>query len=356
MPSSAPRIRPAFASRGSALLFCALLGALLLFPVALHRLFHWRFPRAGLDSRFGNFSYMDAMSAPGAPPIDILLLGDSTMRTGVDPHMLEAALAARFHRPFRVVSFSYNHRSEELNYRQLRNLLASQTPKLVIVDMFTIDRDTVHVWSYRILNMDEGPDFYAGLSPWQRFQFYIQNVLGVPHALVNQLREPARKDYPADFRGSEGEDLGWRHAPFVRLDLHPPRVFPPEEAVYSSANKDRWEFQEHPFMPLQQRFFEKLTQLAARTKVPLAVLDIPLAQHRDAKVQQRLYWPRYFSSSPFWMVGIPSAQLFQGLSDDQARNLYYDDVHMSSNGRRYFTEAITPAIVHVFAEAQHAKE
>ena len=49
------------------------------------------------------------------------------------------------------------------------------------------------------------------------------------------------------------------------------------------------------------------------------------------------------------IVGVPPATLFQGLTDAEIDQFYYNE-HLNANGCRLFTRTITPALVKTYVE------
>jgi hypothetical protein len=344
MSADRPAVRPAFVSRWGALGFCLLLAALLSLPLALpHLAPAWPYPGAGVHIEPGDFGFLQKMSAADAPDLDVAVIGDSLVLVGIDGYGLEQALTAQLGRPAHVAVFGFRHRGEEVYYVALRELLAHKRPKLIILDTSIWDRDEPHLWDYRMLRLDEGPEFYAGLSLLNRWRFYTQAVLGIPRVLLNGLRKPVPDRRPESYRGTVFLDFGYDHGPFKPIDFEPPKL-PASRVLYSDDRRSEWEFLDRPYSPLAATFFEKSKRLIETSGVRLAIIDIPWYDaRRNERITERFYWPKLFAT-PVDVLGVPPAQLYRGLSDDQIRLLYSDHVHYNANGAKYFTAVIAPAI------------
>jgi hypothetical protein len=352
--SPTPRIRPAFVDRQSALLFCVLLTGLFVFPLVNQRIFpHWRYPSAGLHVGPGDRAFFEQACAPAAGKVDLILVGDSYVRNGLEPNLLESILTAELHRPIRVVTIAFRHRGEEVLYLGLRICLAAQRPALVIMDMPYYDADEPHIWAYRLLKTDEGPDFYSGLAPRHRLELYAQTLLGLPRTLLNALRVPEAVQFASDYRGNTLSTERLDHQPFVLGDPQPRHAFTAADSLYTDAVRSHWDFQDRQLMPYGQAYFDKSRALLAAKQVPLAIIDVPrwLDRHDD-KVKQRLFWPRYWPSIK--LLGLAPPLLFEGLSEAEIAALYADIVHMNLNGARFFTHAVAPGIVALMKESLHA--
>jgi hypothetical protein len=72
----------------------------------------------------------------------------------------------------------------------------------------------------------------------------------------------------------------------------------------------------------------------------------------STRVPERMYWPQVVGLPSTPIIGIPSATLFRDTPADQIKNYYYDQ-HFNDNGKEFFTRAITPTILDIYAnEAQ----
>jgi hypothetical protein len=357
MSAPGPRVRPAFHSRRSAVLFCTFLLVVLLFPLLVQRICpRWRYPSSGVPKSSGHFSYTDYMSLHEAGDIDVLVIGDSLVAAGVDASALEAVFQAQLGRSVRVVLFGFLHRGEEVYYRALRNLLVYKKPTLIVMDMTLAPNDEPHIWDNRMHKMDEGPDFYAGLTLRQRWKIYTHNVLGVPRAILNELREPIPDQWGSGFRGETPVRTRLDGRPFVAADVRPPHPPSADEIIYSEATRDHWQFTNEPWSPFQKVFFDKTRKLIEDNHLAFAVITVPVyGMHDHPKAEERLLWTRQFAT-PVSMIGLPPTRLFEGLTDAQIAALYGDPYHLNENGARYFARAMAPAIMRLFEEASRARQ
>jgi hypothetical protein len=51
------------------------------------------------------------------------------------------------------------------------------------------------------------------------------------------------------------------------------------------------------------------------------------------------------------MIGVPSAELFSGLTRDQMLHFFSDDVHFNYNGSRDFTDKILAGLIQAYDQA-----
>jgi hypothetical protein len=356
------RIRPAFSSSRSAWAFCALLAGIFLFPLLNQRIFpRWPYPASGLHRGPTDLAFLEQACAPASGHIDLLLVGDSFLRHGLDPHLLESELGAALGRPMRVVTLGFQHRGEEMYYLGLRRCLAQQQPALVIMDLPVYDpklkfydRNQPHIWAYRVLRTDEGPDFYRALRPRPRLDLYGQAVLGMPRTLLNALRTPPPLTFDPSYRGNRASDERLDGQPFVPGDPRPALPFSAGDALYSPATRDRWTFAERPQQAYSRLFWDKTRALLAEHHLPLAIVSFPrLDQRSESTVTHSHFWPH--DSADLRLIGLPPALLYRGLGEREVTALYADSYHLNANGARYFTHAVAPAVVQLMREAQHAR-
>ncbi len=352
MSDSPPPFRPAFATRTQALAFGLLILALLAAPVVFARLLPGvRVPLHRLTEHAGLFGLQESVHEDPLPDIDILFIGDSFLRFGVDAAYVEQELSQALGRPARVLTFGFQHRGEELYYLALRDLLAHhKRPQLVVIDMPTsfLNFDRPHPWDWEVISPGENPSFYDGLGWSYRLPLYAEQVLGMPRTLFNLLHDRRSVVKPNE-HGSVLRDEGFEGAPFVAFAPAPPRIAP-EQMIYSDTTKNRWRFENQQLLPYPESFDRKLVRLALEHHIPLAVLEVPIHSWMNSnEVIELTNWPAFFGA-PIHMLGIPPTQLFAGLSDDDVKKLYWND-HLNSNGSRYFTKAITPALVQLYREA-----
>jgi hypothetical protein len=352
MSNSLPPFRPAFATRAQALRFALLLVALLAGPIVFARFWPGvRVPLHRLTDHAGLFALQERVYDDSRPDLDILFIGDSFLRFGIDAAYVEQELSKALGRPARVLTFGFQHRGEEVYYLALRDLLAHhKRPKLLVVDLPEpfLNLDRPHPWDWEIVSPGESPSFYEGLGWRYRFPLYAEQVLGMPRTLFSLLHERGSASIKPDDHGSMLRDEGFEGAPFATYSPPPPPLAP-EQIIYSETTKGGWRFENQTLLPYADNFDRKLMRLAVENDIPIAELEVPLYSRRKLnEVIELTNWPAYFGA-PIHMLGIPPTQLFAGLSDDEVKKLYWND-HMNANGSHYFTKAIMPALVQLYRE------
>jgi hypothetical protein len=82
-------------------------------------------------------------------------------------------------------------------------------------------------------------------------------------------------------------------------------------------------------------------------------LHIPQANEIDAEVvEERVDWLEA-TGIDATLVGIPPARLFRGFSEQETLRFFSSD-HLNQNGAAFFTRAVTPALLEVYAAREQA--
>ncbi len=137
------------------------------------------------------------------------------------------------------------------------------------------------------------------------------------------------------------------HGPFDNFT--PPRSAQAAIAVYPALNPQVFRFISESFPPLQLAFIQKLVALVHDHHTSLAMISIPtFADRRNASIIEGQFWNQLLPD--LTIVGIPPAEMYDGLSDTDVKKLYFDAVHFNVNGQEAFTSSMTPGLLKVYAE------
>jgi hypothetical protein len=118
--------------------------------------------------------------------------------------------------------------------------------------------------------------------------------------------------------------------------------------IYGPETRRYFQFSQDSLPPYHQYYLRKIVDLLRQERVPLTFLNIPqFSERKNVGVTERENWPATLQVD-VPLVGIAPAELFTGLSDDQIRFMYYDE-HMNVNGSEFFTRAVAPAILKIYA-------
>jgi hypothetical protein len=282
--------------------------------------------------------------------VDLLVFGSSLVRAAIDGRMLERELSAKLGRPAKVLVVGVNWPGLDIQYFLLRDLLEHRRVHMAVLALPVGQQNTSmpHVQLFRMIRFGDYPDAFEGLSLLNRARLYSAMVLGAPRQALTMVRgnrvssERAPDEF---FRPDNEREVGYYGAPFVR-DARRPPVFAPASLTYTPVADCSFEFRNEPFSPYHMHFLERMGRLLQEKKVRSVFVNIPLDGDRGSAVmRERLYWPSLFGPDTY-MVGVPSALLFRGFSDDEFYR-FYADQHFNRNGREYYTAAVLPAILDI---------
>jgi len=349
-------VEPPFQTDRQAGAFAALLALLLVLPVALG----WSGRITPADTlaaapeAWGNFSYIHHQIFKETAEIDLLIVATSQLYQGIDGALLQARLSAHLGRPATLVTLSTNWRSAAVDYQLLRAMLARRRVRMVLTSTpsFTMDDTLPHLQSHRWMLYGTDDADLAGLGWRDRLTFHAQTVLGLPRHLVSLLR-PNLTD-PAAWTATFGTlkvHRGIGRQPF-RPFAPPAPVLDPAALLYRPGAAG-FVIDRNPLPAYQAHYFRRFFALARESGVPAAMLHVPLwVERHDSVVHERLDWQAEFGG-PLPVLGVPPAQLFAGLADEDVDALFYNDNswpnhHFNANGSTFFTTAIVPALLDLY--------
>jgi hypothetical protein len=288
--------------------------------------------------------------------IDVLFLGTSLMWVDVDANYVQRELSRKLGRPAVVLDFGGNKRNEDLVYTLLKDVLAHRKVKLLLLEMpelpFPWDEPHSHAFRWLdpadVFSKTQEPD---PLEFRQRISLAASLVLGGPRRLLSLLRADSPRatdeELLADQNlGSKSVKQGFSGSPFVPNDYKPAAlaassmIIPAEDrASYHPLGIELTTYERH--------FLLLIKELLQREKVRTYVLNLPLASFKGtSKIPLRTDWKRELD----WavpMIALSGNTLFQGVPADKRITMYYNE-HLNVNGRRFFTQAITPAVLEAY--------
>jgi hypothetical protein len=329
------------------LAFCAAIVGLLTLPIALELI--------GLPSREQAWTnvptnggaigdvvrtlYHDRQNA------DVLFLGSSLVRRGVDLNAVQASLSSYLGRPAVVECLCLNWPGADLQYFMLRDYMARHRPTLIVWNPAgpSTSWSEAHNQAYRWLRFGEYADQFSGLSWPFRVQLYGEMVLGAPRELLDELRPNLL--YPSELSDREGEGRqymrsGYEGGPFTD---EPPVTPAPVARVYLGGDPTLRSVGPTP-NAFELKYIRGIVALSKAGGARLILIHVPTdLEYGDQTIPEVANWDKLLEDGAVGAIGIPAARLFDGFT--RAHFLkYYSDHHLNANGRRLFTDAITPSL------------
>ncbi len=369
-------MRPAFASTREAAAFAFLLLIALLLPALLSKsllpLRQELYAFKGWDTT-GPHPYHYQLIFEEKGDIDIAFVGSSQIMHGIDTPYVQEALSKKLGHPATVRTLGWGGAGYDALYFITKDLLEHRQVKMIVFydecQFFNKPNPLAPVW----FRFGDDNASLAGLPLDRRLNYYFAAIIGMPKNLLSLVRShrPAdmspkkmeaidritASDDPIKSLGSIGSHHGYNasmlyddYAPFVPYS--PPHPLDPSDVRLNFGSpSDDFQFNGPPVPSWQLHFARKFAALAQEHGVKLVMLHMPVIKEKEnetAFVNERENWPKVLQAD-ITMVGVPPAVFFKGMSDDNARQIFDDIVHLNKNGQDYFTHALTPRLLEIYA-------
>jgi len=364
-------MRPAFSSTKQAAAFSLLLLALLLSPALAGRKFLPPREQAYASQGWGSgpYPWLRNQIFEETNSIDIVFMGSSHMLQAVDTPYVQDKLSEKLGRPAVVRTLAWGGAGYDALYGMARDLMAHRKVRMLVFydENNPGNRSASPIFWFRF---GEDAGLLAGLPARDQSLFYFAALIGMPKNLLALVRPnvpaPLVSNPPnyweqhyasastVKLLGCTCSELGFNYdtlsdnfTAFTPFIPHTGAT-PADTEIYSSGIKNDFEFGREPVPAWQAHFAGKLAELAQTNECKLVMLSLPvLADAPVTDIRERVFWPDFFKGA-FWLVGIPPAKLFAGLTDGQLHWLFTNSAHFNKNGMQYFTSLITPALLQIY--------
>lgn len=348
-------LRPAFESNTQAFGFLAVVVLVLILPVLLTEsgMISRRDSYEIMPENQGAYTFVENEIFDNEEDIDILFIGSSVIWNAIDTPHVQKELSSRLGRPARVVTFGHYFNSIDIPYMQIRDLLQRKRVWLVVMSIprmpFTEGPSTT---AYRFIRYSDDGELFDGLPFKGKMSFYACSILRSPRDLLTLIRaNRSKRSQFTDDLGADKAELGMGRNPesFERFEPSPPSI-PASMLLFSERTRDQFYFTGEDLPAYQNYYLENLVGMLKRNDIPLMILNVPQYSERGSpKIIERRDWSKVFGDN-IPQVGVSSAVLYAGLSDDEVERLHYDDEHINKNGSEYFTRTVLPAILEVYEQ------
>ena len=363
-------MRPAFSSTKQAGGFALLLLAILVSPALVKKPFlparEELYSSVGWE--YGAFPYLHEQIFVEKGDIDIALMGTSTMWFALDTPQVQRKLSQQLGRQAIVRTLCWDWPGADAFYFITKDLLEHRKVRMIVFcDPMPGAPNTAHKMASHWFRWAENAKDLSEVRPKARVSFYGAAIQGIPRNLLGLARSdlpaiPSEKIFwsagdrnfpkavnPADRLGSLSVRFRM-DKPFVEYEPPPGDL---NGFTHMESSKTNFEASGIWISPMQITFLRKVAVLAGQQGVKVAYLHVPLSREmRAAKMRETVWWPDIFGKD-LPMIGIPPANLFAGLSDEDVLKLYYEYRHLNENGQKYFTPLITPALLQVYEKEIH---
>lgn len=346
---------PSFRSRLSAGSFCILLLVLLGLPVVTKWVGHPSREQAyaSMSGEVGPIGIQMREIYRDQGDVDILFLGSSLLRNGLDTNAVQQSLSQHLGRPAHVAFLAFNWQGLDLQYFTLRDYLDHHKAKLIIWNLpVPGSRNIVpHVEAFHWIRYGEYGDSTAKLPLRYRLTLYGDMVLGAPRELLSHIRKNRLSEEEWN-QTLQPNRTGYYGAPFVPMQTNVTTPAPIAEA-YEDAPYADVSIKGPPLNAYEKNFARQIYTMARQHGVKVILLHIPIDQEKGlTTMPERADWPAILNAAPP-MIGVTSTTLFQGRDPGTVNNFYYDQ-HFNANGKALFTQEMIPALLKAY-DSQEAK-
>ena len=365
---------PAFSSIRQAGGFVLLLIFLLLLPVLVRSsaLPSREQIYASLPWNVGPYPFIHDQIYDEKKDIDIAIMGDSQTWAAINTPYLQQQLSAKLRRPAVVVTLCCPWAGFDGVYFLARDLLEHRKVRmLVFSDASGLNgiQDAPHKQSWRWFRFAEDAEELAGLPLRLKLSYYYGSILGMPRNLINLLRpagppvltEEKEEDIvqakhwimPEKNLGALTVQISYNSRPDLFTKFDPETSTRPSDfVIYSPQTSARFQFGSGSTSNVQVYFAKKLAALAQAHRTSLTCLNVPFIFDTKSNVIKERYNWAVALKSPVTMVGIPPATLFDGLSDRDISNMFWDPFHLNENGQKYFTRLLAPNLITIYDDTK----
>jgi hypothetical protein len=342
-------IEPPFPSTSQLLPFCLLVAAVLAVPLFLRarHLPEHRDRLATASVTAGPYAYLQREIYDESGDIDLLFAGDSVVWTGIDTPAVQARLAGQLGRPARALTLGWVWPGHDLLFYVLRDLLEHRRVHQVVLRLWPGEMLNVppHPQSHRWLVACQHDPVLPVLPLPERAMTYGIEVVGGLRNLLSLVRPD--QTGPSIYRQTLGHKV-------VETALGGPfrRFEPPVPALSREALevRTRWPASirvvDQTLAPYQAGYARAIRDLLEAHGVKVTLLRFPARSEVRAPVVDVAGYATALYQGQARVVAPRPGELFEGLSDDELRAMYYnDDYHLNANGAAFFTAAIMPALL-----------
>ena len=308
---------------------------------------------ASVPTRAGPFAYHYAQMVEETTPVDLLIVGQSTLWNALDTPMIQDALTVAWERPAVARTLGFSWEGPDLIHVLTKDMVSRREVRAVLIQAPKRwqTRNAPHPYTNRLVRPNEEHDYGFDALPLElRATWCSARALATPIHLLNRVRTPADRwveedplrdftlDLPREL-GSSAREIGFLGAPFIE-GRPPPPTAPVERWIHTECSD------EGTLSDYARHFYGLLGRTCADRGIPIIVLDIPDYGESDRVAPSFVAdWPQLLGGEVH-LVGLPGAELFAGIGPEERERIFFD-YHFNRNGSEWFTEALIPALLEI---------
>jgi hypothetical protein len=294
-------------------------------------------------------------------PIDILLIGASTLTHGVDARRLEDHLSDTKGRKLNVLTLGFSSQGDDLIYIVLKQLLKRRKVKHIFLSLPTYTQEYPHHSLKHLIDVKDSIAITEGLGGWSKLRWITLPVLSSMRHMISIFRKDILsgvKPHNLKHNGSTVRKRGWGRKVSLNKkqmkDLNLKRDWTWEFDKFEKKNlpikeiepnswihelNSRQSFKSREIVSsYQYHFFNKVFDLVEISETKISFLHMPhFEERKEEKIILKIN-SKKISSKNIKIIGIPNAKLFKGLSNSEVQELYFNNNHFNENGVVFFTK------------------
>ncbi len=285
--------------------------------------------------------------------IDILFIGPSTLRSAINPLILNKHLTSVLGREPVIYSHFHPGGGFDYDYIALKDILNKRQIKLIfwLVTINGPQADSPphwfanYLWDFRMHNKD-----LHKLHVLEKIRIYWYSILNQLRLSLNCLRSKSQLSY-----------LGAQDQENFNIPITENNRKKPEELtrlIHARGTDSQSYAEGDNFTPRDQIYFDAICSLIQSHKSKLVITHFPFID--DAVLQnpeqiKTLVIPKLNKQHPAYeapIMGITFADLFPNQSIEEiSRNYFSDNTHYKLNMTNYITYTFLPAIEYLFLQS-----
>lgn len=271
--------------------------------------------------------------------IDVLFIGSSQLRAGVNHESLREGYRAATGKDIDTLTIAHNWDGLDLVYFKLRDFLENNKTNLVVVESPNYDPEAgnyPHPDTKFFFRISDDPELFWELPKTVSLKLYAEQVLVAPRLLLGAIvgetgRDEMHKKVAAD-RGALLRSQGFGGQAFQPTDISAKCQLTVDDVLLSSSLPDEKLFG-IPIQHWERQFLHAIDSLLKQNSTKVIFVRFPYKSFAGTGlVERNSEFPAYWDDYAF-----TNEQLF---GDHNLELFYYDRVHLNTNGASRFGECM----------------
>ena len=346
------RVNPLFLSTSNAILFCIVIFIFLIAPFFVDKFSNLTVKSCYLatPTRGGDYGFISRETFDKKGAVDVLILGSSFMWTGVNAEIIKNEIDRKAKIDSNVINFGTNWKSMALLYRLFKDISDNRKVKMLMIPALTLSevkKEQMHIlskyWLPFDLIMENKKEFNIDFL----IKSYAIKLLGLPRQLLSLVRNDFNENtFDTSKYGSYLVPAGYYGRPFFKKEYEAPHI-KPSELLKGISHHDLVSRKSELKDSSRVAFIKLILQLAERKGTRVIFLKPKQCPSDKGGADETVFIPAAFKKKVH-VISLNDNELYPSLSKTEVENMYYNKNHLNSNGNKYFTKTILPAIMEIY--------